>query len=101
MRRLILAFGRLGSPGAMTTPFYYLAGLLLVTGYPLGEEPLMFARNLIAPWAALGGLVLYACICWGVLAPPPRHVGLARELLPALWLLLLPHLIFAFHFPLC
>ncbi|HVR85917.1 MAG TPA: M48 family metalloprotease [Planctomycetota bacterium] len=84
----------------MTTPFYYLAGLLLLAAYPLGKEPLMFARHLVAPWAALGGIVVYAGISWGVLARQPRHPGLARELLRGLALLLYTQLVFVFHFPL-
>src|SRR5690242_2094638 len=84
----------------MTTPFYYLAGLLLLAAYPLGIEPLAFARHLIAPWAVLGGILLYAGICWGVLGRRPRHLGLARELLRGLGLLLYGQLIFVFHFPL-
>ena len=85
----------------MTTPFYYLAGLLLLTTYPWGKEPLMFAREpLVAPWAALGSIAVYAVICWGVLAARPRHVGLARELLRGLAVVLFALLVFIFHFPL-
>jgi Zn-dependent protease with chaperone function len=84
----------------MTTPFYYLAGLLLLAAYPLGSEPLAFARHLIAPWAVLAGIAVYAGICWGVLARRPRQPGLAREILRGLAILLYAQLVFVFHFPL-
>lgn len=84
----------------MSNPFYYLAGLLLLAGYPTGHEPLVFARTPVAPWAALGGVALYAALCWGVVGSGPRHPGLARELLRVLALILYAQLLFVFHFPL-
>jgi len=84
----------------MTTPFYYLAGLLLLTSYPVGLEPLIFARQVIAPWAAVGSIAVYAVICWRVLTARPRHIGLAREILRGLAVILFALLVFVFHFPL-
>jgi len=84
----------------MSNPFYYLAGLLLLAAYPLGIEPLTFARHLIAPWAALGGLAVYAAVCWGVLGSRPARGALARFGLRLLALVLYSQLLFVFHFPL-
>jgi Zn-dependent protease with chaperone function len=83
----------------MSNPFYYLAGLLILFAYPTGFEPLQFARNLIAPWVALGGLVVYAGICWAVLARRPAPPPLARIALRFLGLVLYFQLVFIFHFP--
>jgi Zn-dependent protease with chaperone function len=84
----------------MSNPFWYLAGLLLVTGYPTGYEPLGFAEREIAPWAVLGSLVFYALLCWPVLARPLRRPPLARFLLRLAALVLYAQLIFVFHLPL-
>lgn len=84
----------------MSNPFFTLAGLLLLAGYPLGVEPLAFARPLIAPWAALGGLALYAAIAWAVVARGPANPPLARDLLRVLALVLYAQLIYVFHFQL-
>lgn len=83
----------------MSNPFFYLAGLLLATAYPLGIEPLAFVRRMIAPWAVLGALAIYAGICWAVLARRGRP-PLARLALQAVALLLYAELIFIFHLPL-
>jgi Zn-dependent protease with chaperone function len=85
----------------MVTPFYYLAGLLLLSSYPTGSEPLAFARApLLAPWAALGGLVVYAGICWAALARRRPIHPLLLEVLRLLALILFTQLVFVFHFPL-
>src|SRR5262245_31588609 len=84
----------------MSNPFYYLAGLLLVTAYPMGWEPLGFAERGLAPWAVLGSLVLYALLCWAVLARPPRRPPLARFVLRLAALALYAQLIFIYHLPL-
>ncbi|HLY08171.1 MAG TPA: M48 family metalloprotease [Planctomycetota bacterium] len=84
----------------MSNPFYYLAGLLLLAAYPLGSEPLAFARDRIAPWTALGGLAVYTGICWAALARRRRSAPLIRVALRLLALVLFAQLIFVFHFPL-
>jgi STE24 endopeptidase len=84
----------------MSNPFYYLAGLLLATAYPLGIEPLAFVKHMLAPWALLGSLVIYAGICWAVLARPLDRAPLARFLLRLLALVLYAELLFIFHLPL-
>src|SRR5262252_5632315 len=84
----------------MSNPFYYLAGLLLVTVYPIGWEPLTFAERELAPWAVLGSLVFYALLCWAVLARPPQRPPLARFLLRLAAMALYAELIFIFHLPL-
>src|SRR5436190_1196542 len=84
----------------MSNPFYYLAGLLILASYPLGIEPLTFADRMAAPWALLGSLLVYAGICWAVLARPSVRAPLARRALEVTALLLYAELIFVFHFPL-
>ena len=84
----------------MSNPFYYLAGLLLLSAYPLGKEPLAFAEHLVAPWAVVGGLLIYAGISWAVLARPPDRPPLARFLLRLLAMVLYAELIFIYHLPL-
>jgi Zn-dependent protease with chaperone function len=84
----------------MSNPFYYLAGLLLATAYPLGIEPLAFVRRMITPWAVLGSLLVYAGICWAVLARPLSRSPLARFVLRILALVLYAELLFVFHLPL-
>jgi Zn-dependent protease with chaperone function len=84
----------------MSNPFYYLAGLLLMTAYPLGIEPLSFAREKVAPWALLGSVLVYTGIAWAVLARPPARPALARFVLKILALCLYAELIFVFHLPL-
>ena len=85
----------------MSNPLYYLAGLLILSGYPLGIEPLTFARPpMIAPWAALGGITVYAGICWAVLARRPTYPVLAKMGLKILGMALYSQLIFVFHYPL-
>jgi Zn-dependent protease with chaperone function len=84
----------------MSNPFYYLVGLLVLSGYPLGIEPLQFAKQMIAPWVALGGIALYAGICWAVLARRPSQPVLAKIGLKVLGVALYAQLIFIFHFPL-
>jgi Zn-dependent protease with chaperone function len=84
----------------MSNPFYYLAGLLLLSAYPLGIEPLAFAERMAAPWAVLGSLMVYAGICWAVLARRPAQPVLARRALEVTALLLYAQLIFVYHFPL-
>lgn len=84
----------------MSNPFYYLAGLLLVTSYPSGFEPLAFAERGLAPWAVLGAIAVYAALCWPVLARPLRRPPLARFLLRLAALALYATLIFVYHLPL-
>src|SRR5262245_38215961 len=84
----------------MSNPFYYLAGLMIVTAYPMGWEPLSFAERGLAPWAVLSSLVVYALLCWAVLARPLRRPPLARFLLRLVALALYFELIFVFHLPL-
>jgi Zn-dependent protease with chaperone function len=84
----------------MSNPFYYFAGLLLAAAYPLGIEPLAFARNLIAPWAVVGAVLLYALVAWAALSRPPRRPSLARFLLRVLAIALYAALLFVFHLPL-
>lgn len=85
----------------MSNPFYYLAGLLLTWAYPLGIESLTFARGeMVAPWAVLGSLALYAGLCWAALGRRPRRAGLIRAILRVVALLLYAALLFVFHFPL-
>jgi Zn-dependent protease with chaperone function len=84
----------------MSNPFYYLAGLLLVAAYPLGIEPLRFARTPVAPWAALGAVAGFALLSWAVLSRRPHRPGLARFLLRFVALALYAALLFVFHFPL-
>ena len=86
----------------MSNPLYYLAGLLILSFYPYGFEPLTFAgdRLGLAPWAALGGIALYGGICFAVLARRPAPPPLARIALRLLGLVLYAQLIVVFHFPL-
>ena len=85
----------------MSNPFYYLAGLLIVTAYPMGIEPLAFAERGLAPWAVLGSLAIFAALCWAVLARPlVRRPEKARFLLRLVALLLYAELVFVFHLPL-
>lgn len=84
----------------MVNPFFYLAGLLILASYPTGDEPLGFARNLIAPWVALGFVAFYAGICWTVLRTRPYNSTLLQLILRGLALILYGELIFLFHFPL-
>lgn len=84
----------------MSNPFYYLAGLLLATAYPLGIEPLAFVKRDVTGWAILGSVLVYAGICWAVLARPLRRPGLARFILRLLGLALYAELVFVFHLPL-
>jgi Zn-dependent protease with chaperone function len=84
----------------MSNPFYYLAGLLILTSYPVGIEPLDFAERMAAPWAVLGSVLLYAGISWAVLARRPERPVLARRALELLALFLYAQLIFVFHLPL-
>jgi Zn-dependent protease with chaperone function len=84
----------------MSNPFYYLAGLLLVTAYPMGIEPLAFAEGGLAPWAVLGSWAVYGALCWAVLARPLRRPPLARFLLRLAALALYAEILFVFHFPL-
>src|SRR5262245_63104687 len=84
----------------MSNPFYYLAGLMIVTAYPMGWEPLSFAERGLAPWAVLSSLVVYAPLCWAILARPLRRPPLARFLLRLLALMLFAQLVFVYHLPL-
>jgi Zn-dependent protease with chaperone function len=83
----------------MSNPFYYLAGLLILTAYPCGIEPLAFADGNVAPLAVLTGMALYAGLCWTVLARRPLRPQLARLLLRLAGLALYAGLIFV-HWPL-
>jgi Zn-dependent protease with chaperone function len=84
----------------MSNPFYYLAGLLILTSYPSGFEPLSFAEQMVAPWALLGSTLVYAGLCWAVLARRPTQPVLARRALEVTALLLYAHLVYVFHIPL-
>jgi Zn-dependent protease with chaperone function len=84
----------------MSNPFYYLAGLILATAYPLGCEPLTFVERSVTPWMLLGSFVVYGGLCWAVLARPIRQVGLARFVLSLLALAMYAQLLFIFHLPL-
>lgn len=84
----------------MSNPFYYLAGLLIATAYPLGIEPLAFVKRDVTLWATLGSILVYAGISWAVLARPLNRPGLARFALRILALLLYAELVFVFHLPL-
>src|SRR5437868_8225813 len=84
----------------MSNPFYYMAGFILLAAYPLGSEPLAFATRMVAPWAVAGGLVVYAGICWAILARPLARPQLARFILRLLALILYAQLVFVFHLPL-
>ena len=84
----------------MSNPFYYLAGLLLLTTYPTGHEPLGFAEHDLAPWAVLGSLAIYGALCWPVLSRPLLPPRLAREILRVVALVLYAKLVFVFHLPL-
>src|SRR5688572_462980 len=85
----------------MSNPFYYLAGLLIVTAYPMGIEPLWFVERGLAPWAVLGSLAVYAALCWAILARPlVRRPEKARFALRLVALLLYAELVFVFHLPL-
>src|SRR5262245_23849582 len=84
----------------MSNPFYYLAGLLLVTAYPMGIEPLAFAERGLAPWAVLGAMAVYGALSWAVLARPLRRPPVARFLLRLVALALFAEIIFVFHLPL-
>lgn len=83
----------------MSNPLYYLVGLLIASAYPLGIEPLSFAKRAVAPWAVLGAILIYAGLCGAVLGRPLRRPGLARELLRVLALVLYAELVFVFHLP--
>src|SRR5256885_14963324 len=83
----------------MSNPLYYLVGLLIASAYPLGIEPLAFAKRGVAPWAVLGALLVYAGICWAVLGRSLRRPALARESLRVLGLLLYAELVYVFHLP--
>src|SRR5581483_2618927 len=83
----------------MSNPLYYLLGLLIAGAYPLGFEPLAFAKRGVAPWAVLGALLIYAGLCWAVLGRPLRRPGIARLALRVLALLLYAELVFVFHLP--
>lgn len=84
----------------MSNPFYYLAGLLIVTSYPMGWEPLWFADRNLAPWAVLGSIAIYAALCWAVLARPLRRPPLARFLLRLAALGLYWEIVSIYHLPL-
>src|SRR5882672_10041136 len=85
----------------MSNPFYFLAGLMMLTAYPQGSEPLIFAKDLIvAPWAALAAVVLYAVVCRILLAGPYSRTPQVRVGLRLLALVLYALLIYVFHFPL-
>lgn len=84
----------------MSNPFFYLGGLLLLGAYPQGFEPLGFARNLIAPWVALGFLAFYTVVCWAVLRTRPHNATLLQTILRGLALILYAELIFIFHYQL-
>jgi Zn-dependent protease with chaperone function len=84
----------------MSNPFYYLAGLMLVTSYPAGFEPLAFVERGLAPWAILGAIAIYAALCWPVLARPLQRPQLARFYLRLAALALYATLIFVYHLPL-
>ncbi len=84
----------------MSNPFYYLAGLLMLTSYPQGFESLRFAESMVTPWALLGSLLVYAGICWAVLGGRPAQPALARRALEVAALLIYAELIFVFHLPL-
>src|SRR6185503_9957562 len=84
----------------MSNPFYYLAGLLLVTAYPMGWEPLAPAEHNVAPWAVLGSIAIYGALCWPILARPLQRRPLARFLLKLVALALYAELVFVFHLPL-
>ncbi|HVE39316.1 MAG TPA: M48 family metallopeptidase [Planctomycetota bacterium] len=86
----------------MSNPFYYLAGLLMLSSYPQGFEPLAFAQpqRMLTPWALLGSLLVYAGICRAVLGRRPAQPALARRALEVTALLIYAELIFVFHLPL-
>src|SRR5437879_1538796 len=84
----------------MSNPFYYMGGFILLAAYPLGYEPLALAKEMVAPWAAAGALLVYAGICWSVLSRGPEQPQLARFALRLLALVVYALLIFVFHFPL-
>lgn len=84
----------------MSNPFYYLAGLLIATAYPLGIEWLAFVKGHVTGGVVLGSILLYAGICWAVLTRPLNRPGLARFGLRILALLFYAALVFVFHLPL-
>jgi Zn-dependent protease with chaperone function len=84
----------------MSNPFYYLAGLLIATAYPLGIEPLAFVKRDVTLWAILGSILVYAGICWAALARPEARQPLTSWLLEGAALVLYAELIFVFHLPL-
>jgi Zn-dependent protease with chaperone function len=88
----------------MSNPLYYIVGLLLAYGYPVGVEPLRFARESTGLAAAAAILVSFSLVAWGVhrrLAEErARFLGLARLALRGLALTLYAVLIYVFHFPL-
>src|SRR5438128_1225785 len=55
---------------------------------------------MVAPWAVLGSLAVYAALCCAVLARPLDRPALARFVLRLLGLVLYAELLFVFHLPL-
>ncbi len=90
----------------MSNPLYYFVGLALVLSYPVGIEPLAFARNpslagIPVPVAAsLAAFVLYGASAWAVLRRPGSAGWLARAGLRVLALLLFAAIVYVFHAPL-
>src|SRR5437773_2540604 len=88
----------------MSNPLYYVVGLLLAVSYPLGIEPLRFAREGMGPWAALVLLGVFGVLAWALhrsmILKRPHRLGLARLALRWLALLLYGTIVYVFHFPL-
>src|ERR1051326_2546589 len=88
----------------MSNPLYYVVALVLAVSYPLGIEPLRFAREDVALRSAILALAAFGLVSWAVhraLTPHRAYrLGLPRLILRFLAIALYAALVYVFHFPL-